>query len=98
LRCNVNACGTYLTDVAVVTICSHCICPQCAITAGFRDDAPLTCPACQNPLRRDDVFEQIVNPPGEWQNLAMCGLEPTIIMEAAGRAISFWSYQMGSQL
>lgn len=30
--------------------------------------------------------------------MALCGLNPIIIMECAGRAVSFWSYQMTNQM
>lgn len=30
--------------------------------------------------------------------MALSGLSPTIVMECAGRALSFWSYQMTNQM
>jgi len=30
--------------------------------------------------------------------MALCGLNPMAVMECAGRALSFWSYQMANQM
>lgn len=30
--------------------------------------------------------------------MALSGLSPTVVMECAGRALSFWSYQMTNQM
>ncbi|KAK4109902.1 hypothetical protein N656DRAFT_791442 [Canariomyces notabilis] len=79
LNCNVQECGSQLTDRAVVT-------------------APYTCPACRQPLSGSEVCEQLLHPSEEWKSVALCGLSPTAVMECAGRALSFWSYQMTNQI
>ncbi|KAK3323558.1 hypothetical protein B0T19DRAFT_401878 [Cercophora scortea] len=40
----------------------------------------------------------LLQPSEEWKSVALCGLSPTAVMECAGRALSFWSYQMTNQI
>lgn len=35
-----------------------------------------------------------LNPPEEWKTNILGGMSPSIIMECAGKALSFWGYQM----
>ncbi|KAK3306954.1 uncharacterized protein B0T15DRAFT_553131 [Chaetomium strumarium] len=98
LNCNVQECGAQLTGQAVVTVCSHAICLQCAKGNGFGDQPPYTCPVCRQPLSAAEVCEQQLYPSEEWKSVALCGLGPTVVMECAGRALSFWSYQMANQI
>ncbi|KAH6631915.1 hypothetical protein F5144DRAFT_235521 [Chaetomium tenue] len=98
LSCNVQECGAQLTGQAVVTVCSHVICPQCASNHGFSGKAPYTCPICNQPLNASEVCEQLLQPSEEWKSIALSGLGPTVVMECAGRALSFWSYQMTNQI
>ncbi|KAL2127680.1 hypothetical protein VTI74DRAFT_10318 [Chaetomium olivicolor] len=98
LNCNVQECGTQLTGQAVVTVCSHAICLRCANNHGFAGPAPYTCPVCRQPLNTSEVCEQLLHPSEDWKSVALCGLSPTVVMECAGRALSFWSYQMTNQI
>ncbi|KAK4238179.1 hypothetical protein C8A03DRAFT_15339 [Achaetomium macrosporum] len=98
LNCNVQECGVQLTEQAVVTVCSHAICLECAKSNGFAAQAPYTCPVCRQPLSASDVCEQLLHPSEEWKSVALSGLGPTVVMECAGRALSFWSYQMANQM
>lgn len=78
--------------------CGHAICLQCANSHGFAGQAPYTCPACRQPLSGSEVCEQLLHPSEEWKSVALSGLSPTVVMECAGRALSFWSYQMTNQM
>ena len=44
------------------------------------------------------MCEQLLLPTEEWKSVALSGLSPTVVMECAGRALSFWSYQMTNQM
>lgn len=77
---------------------SHAICPGCANNHGFSGQAPYTCPICSQPLSASEVCEQLLQPSEEWKSVALSGLGPTVVMECAGRALSFWSYQMTNQM
>jgi E3 ubiquitin-protein ligase CCNP1IP1 len=77
---------------------SHAICLRCANNHGFAGQAPYNCPVCRQPLSAPEVCEQLLNPPEEWKSVALSGLSPTVVMECAGRALSFWSYQMTNQM
>ncbi|KAK3904078.1 hypothetical protein C8A05DRAFT_14030 [Staphylotrichum tortipilum] len=98
LNCNVQACSAHLTAQAVVTACSHAVCLPCANHHGFAGQGPYTCPVCRQPLTSSDVCEQLLHPSEEWKSVALSGLSPTVVMECAGRALSFWSYQMTNQM
>ncbi len=80
------------------SLCSHAICLRCANNNGFAAQAPYTCPVCRQPLSAPDVCEQLLHPSDEWKSVALSGLSPTVVMECAGRALSFWSYQMTNQM
>ncbi|KAL2016154.1 hypothetical protein VTK56DRAFT_4122 [Thermocarpiscus australiensis] len=98
LNCNVQDCGSQISGRAVVTVCSHAICLRCANSHGFAGQAPYTCPVCRQPLNPSEVCEQLLHPSEEWKSVALSGLSPTVVMECAGRALSFWSYQMTNQI
>ncbi|KAK0629953.1 hypothetical protein B0T17DRAFT_205101 [Bombardia bombarda] len=98
LSCNISKCGAQLTDQAVVTACSHALCLDCANRHDFAGEGPYTCPVCQQPLSSSEIFRQPLQPSEEWKSVVLCGLSPTAVMECAGRALSFWSYQMTNQI
>ena len=57
-------------------------------------DENRACPACKTNLpNADDAVSTSVNPTEDYKTSVLCGLNPTTIMECAGRAISFWAYQ-----
>ncbi|AEO55193.1 hypothetical protein MYCTH_2050486 [Thermothelomyces thermophilus ATCC 42464] len=60
--------------------------------------AVVTCPVCTQSLNASEVCEQLLQPSEEWKSVALSGLSPTVVMECAGRALGFWSYQMTNQI
>jgi E3 ubiquitin-protein ligase CCNP1IP1 len=77
---------------------SHALCLDCASRHGFTGSGPYTCPVCRQPLIGGEIYKQVLQPSDEWKSVALCGLNPIVIMECAGRAVSFWSYQMANQM
>ncbi|KAL1642374.1 hypothetical protein SLS58_005448 [Diplodia intermedia] len=58
------------------------------------DSAVRVCPACDTPLRNpDDAVETRLDPTEDYKTSVLSGLSPTIVMECAGRALAFYSYQ-----
>jgi E3 ubiquitin-protein ligase CCNP1IP1 len=52
------------------------------------------CPACNAVLSNpDDAVLANLNPTEDYKTSVLSGLSPTVIMECAGRALSFWAYQ-----
>ncbi|KAK7926974.1 hypothetical protein PG985_003972 [Apiospora marii] len=52
------------------------------------------CPACHVSLPNpDDAVIANLNPSEDYKTSVLSGLSPTVIMECAGRALSFWAYQ-----
>ncbi|KAG8167496.1 hypothetical protein KVR01_003185 [Diaporthe batatas] len=101
LRCNDIKCRVELRDRALVTTCSHIFCVDCVSRSGFNGIAPehRRCPACQTQLPRpDDAMITNLNPSEDYKTSVLSGLSPEAIMECAGRALSFWSYQMTQDL
>ncbi|KAK0714952.1 hypothetical protein B0H67DRAFT_600724 [Lasiosphaeris hirsuta] len=92
LNCNVSKCGAL--SLIADFYDSHALCLGCARNHGFTGQGPYTCPMCQQPLRGSEFFEQPLQPSEEWKSIALSGLSPMIVMECAGKALSFWSYQM----
>ncbi|KKY36006.1 putative e3 ubiquitin-protein ligase ccnb1ip1 [Diaporthe ampelina] len=56
-----------------------------------------TCRYTQLP-RPDDAMITNLNPSEDYKTSVLSGLSPEAIMECAGRALSFWSYQMTQDL
>ncbi|KAL2683057.1 hypothetical protein Neosp_007520 [[Neocosmospora] mangrovei] len=83
----------YFTDAAV----SHIFCLECAErlgSAGQETERRNTCPACHSQLKNpDDAVIVNLNPSEEYKTTLLSGLSPNVIMECAGRALSFWAYQ-----
>jgi E3 ubiquitin-protein ligase CCNP1IP1 len=54
----------------------------------------LICAACKVELvNPDDAVFTNMNPTEDYKTSVLSGLSPNIIMECAGRALSFWAYQ-----
>lgn len=87
-----------LWQVVAECVRSHAICLRCADSHGLAGQPPHTCPVCRQPLGASDVCEQFLRPAEAWKFIALSGLSPTVVMECAGRALSFWSYQMTNQM
>ncbi|RAH50337.1 uncharacterized protein BO95DRAFT_352703 [Aspergillus brunneoviolaceus CBS 621.78] len=96
LRCNSLKCRAQLKERAVVTTCSHIFCLQCASNLGLSHPTSVDrrCPACQTILvNPDDAVATILNPSEDYKTSVLSGLDPNTIMECAGRALLFWTYQ-----
>lgn len=53
-----------------------------------------TCPACKSDLLNpDDAVLSNLNPSEDYKTSVLSGLSPNVIMECAGRGLSFWAYQ-----
>ncbi|TVY81257.1 E3 ubiquitin-protein ligase CCNB1IP1 [Lachnellula suecica] len=102
LRCNVLKCRKELNDHAVVTTCSHVFCIDCSNRcqlSGQRDGLRPICPACDAHLTNpDDVVVTNLNPTEDYKTSVLSGLSPNIIMECAGRALSWWAYQTTQEI
>jgi E3 ubiquitin-protein ligase CCNP1IP1 len=76
---------------------SHIFCLECAQRLGVtgQENGPrATCPACNCQLNSpDDAAISNLNPSEEYKTSVLSGLSPNVIMECAGRALSFWAYQ-----
>ncbi|KAK3651539.1 hypothetical protein LTR56_005681 [Elasticomyces elasticus] len=101
LRCNSLKCRAKLDDRAVVTTCSHIFCVPCSESLGLANPSSdgRHCPACQTQLNNlDDAVVTQLNPAEDYKTSVLSGLSPTIIMECAGRAMSFFSYQTAQEI
>ncbi|KAJ5102293.1 Zinc finger protein [Penicillium alfredii] len=79
----------------------HVFCLKCAASLGLShptsDDR--RCPACQSILPNpDDAASTILNPTEDYKTSVLSGLDPTTIMECAGRALGFWTYQSTQEI
>ncbi|PCH02405.1 Hypothetical protein PENO1_038150 [Penicillium occitanis (nom. inval.)] len=59
------------------------------------DRAVVTTSNLPNP---DDVVSTILNPTEDYKTSVLSGLDPTTIIECAGRALSFWAYQTTQEI
>jgi E3 ubiquitin-protein ligase CCNP1IP1 len=101
LRCNSLKCRVHLTDRAVVTTCSHIFCVQCSESLGLASPpgSSRVCPACETHLSNpDDAVVTQLNPTEDYKTSVLSGLSPSIIMECAGRGLSFYSYQTTQEM
>lgn len=85
------------TVSVVDCISSHIFCLECAHQLGVTGqtaDQRLNCPACKSVLNNaDDAVIANLKPSEDYKTSVLSGLSPNIIMECAGRALSFWAYQ-----
>ncbi|ATZ55646.1 hypothetical protein BCIN_12g02200 [Botrytis cinerea B05.10] len=103
LRCNALKCRKELKNHAVVTTCSHVFCIECAnqsqLSTSVRENRRTTCPACDMHLPNpDDVVVTNLEPSEDYKTSVLSGLNPSVIMECAGRALSFWAYQTTQEI
>lgn len=80
----------------------HVICIECTQHSGFSIQLnPRTrrnCLVCSAELMgQDDAVLSNLNPSEQYKSNILSGLGPNIIMECAGRAINFWSYQTAQE-
>ncbi|KAI1615049.1 cyclin B1 interacting protein 1 [Exophiala viscosa] len=94
-------CRAILKREAVVTTCSHIFCLPCTQNTGLAD-APLDrrrCPACNSTLpNQDDAVKTRLDPSEEYKTSVLSGLDPSTVLECAGRAVAFWSYQVTHEI
>ncbi|EFQ33147.1 cyclin, partial [Colletotrichum graminicola M1.001] len=102
LKCNVLKCRKELGDQALVTTCSHIFCIECSNNHGLTgpvQERRGTCPACRSQLiNPDDAVVTHLNLTEDYKTTILSGLSPNIIMECAGRALSFWAYQTTQEM
>jgi hypothetical protein len=101
LRCNNTSCRGQLVDRAVVTTCSHIFCLRCADETGLARSvqAQRQCPACKAPLSNsEDAVTAVLQPTESYKTSVLSGLDPSTIMECAGRALAFWTYQSTQEM
>lgn len=104
LRCNNHKpeyCRKQLQHQAVITSCSHTFCLDCIRAIGLQTQIRdrRKCPACGTALPGDnDAVITELRPSEEYKNTALSGLDPRTILDCASRAISFWNYQMSTEI
>ncbi len=76
---------------------SHIFCLDCTnrfCLSGQDLQNRVPCPACDTQLSSpDDAVISNLKPSEAYKTSILSGLSPSIIMECAGRALSFWAYQ-----
>ena len=80
---------------------SHIFCLRCADELGLTRAAAdeRSCPACNQHLpNTDDAVKTVLQPTEDYKTSVLSGLDPTTIMECAGRALAFWSYQTAQEM
>jgi hypothetical protein len=80
---------------------SHILCLPCAEKTGLSapSDGVRQCPACGVRLmNQDDAVITQLDPSEDYKTSVLSGLTPTIIMECAGRGLSFYSYQVNQEM
>ena len=101
LKCNTLQCREDLKARAVVTTCSHIFCLPCSekLSLANANGKPRVCPACDTQLSNpDDAVVTQLNPTEDYKTSVLSGLSPSIIMECAGRGLSFYSYQTTQEM
>lgn len=88
LRC--NACWLRLSDRAYATQCSHILCHDCSSKAFSRGQSK--CPICPTNLDANGLAVIDLTPSSE-KIKALCGLDPSFILQVASRAIDFYNFQ-----
>ena len=86
-----------LTD----SLLSHIFCDQCSEQLGLlsRSNVHKACPACQTILTNpDDAVSTQLNPTEDYKTSVLSGLNPTTVVECAGRGLAFWSYQCSQEM
>jgi hypothetical protein len=86
----------------VLIVFSHIFCVDCASRLKLSNppegQRPV-CPACDTHLNNpDDAVITNLIPTEDYKTSVLSGLSPNIIMECAGRALSFWAYQTTQEM
>lgn len=86
----------------LLTAQSHILCLPCAEKTGLSaptNDGVRQCPACgMRLMNQDDAVITQLDPSEDYKTSVLSGLTPTIIMECAGRGLSFYSYQVNQEM
>ena len=86
----------------LIELYSHIYCPECANILqlfSVRDGQRPICTACDGQLSNpEDVVGVNLSPSEDYKSCVLSGLSPTVILECAGRALSFWAYQTNSEM
>ncbi|RSL55603.1 hypothetical protein CEP54_009304 [Fusarium duplospermum] len=102
LTCNNLQCQQELREQALVTACSHIFCMECAerlVIASQETGRRNTCPACQSQFNSPDyAVITNFNPSDDYRATVLSGLNPNIIIDCAGRALRFWTYQTAQHM
>ena len=80
---------------------SHIFCLGCADKSGLSHsrEAERKCPACSTQLSNlDDAVKTSLQPTEDYKTSVLSGLDPTTIMECAGRGLAFWAYQTTQEM
>lgn len=80
---------------------SHIFCLRCADSLGLSHPTAghRRCPACQTVLvNPDDAVSTVLNPTEDYKTSVLSGMDPGTIVECAGRALGFWSYQTTQEM
>lgn len=92
---------TLITKIAE-PVHSHVFCADCSNRcqlSGQREGQSAICPACDMRLTNpDDVVVTNLNPTEDYKTSVLSGLSPNVIMECAGRGLSFWAYQTTQEM
>lgn len=95
-------CSARLDALLLLMIFSHVFCIDCANRLQLSNppagQRPI-CPACDAHLTNpDDAVITNLNPTEDYKTSVLSGLSPNVIMECAGRALSFWAYQITQEV
>lgn len=86
----------------LLIVFSHVFCIDCANRLQLSNPPACqrpVCPACDAHLiNPDDAVITNLNPTEDYKTSVLSGLSPNIIMECAGRALSFWAYQITQEV
>ena len=97
-----NPCLLHRLPLKRLICISHIFCADCSRSCQLSDQHEgqgRRCPACDmNLTNPDDVVLTNLNPTEDYKTSVLSGLNPNVIMECAGRALSFWAYQTTQEM
>lgn len=79
----------------------HIFCRECVQEHRFVDPAGghRQCLACETILpAADDVVRTNLRPKEAYLTTVLSGLDPTTVINCASKALSFWNYQMNTEM
>jgi hypothetical protein len=90
MRCNVCWLQLSHTERVCATQCSHVLCNECITKYITR--SPAQCPVCGTSLESSGLALIDLVPSSD-KIKALCGLDPSFILQVASRAIDFYNFQ-----